>query len=218
VPAATPLKRFEPEQGMPKARDGSLRVLAATVKPGPRLRSIPNRFPVTVYVLGGNLHWRWRTRAVTVKAGQAMVEPPQVKWRATRSRTLLIVRVASQGVGRLILRKSRLDPPGARSARRFLGMLEKLHLSLPLQCFLARPVGPAKLARAILRVQNVSLRRLFDHDCLHDAFHRRFFSFGTILRQRACSSEVGLGAERFFPVGCLVLMFAYMRIGKTSFV
>ena len=67
-------------QGMPKGERQEVRVLVATVKPGDKTPFHTHRFPVTVYVLEGAFTLEMEGRApVTVKAGQAMVEPPQVK-------------------------------------------------------------------------------------------------------------------------------------------
>jgi len=67
-------------QGMPKGERQEVRVFVATVKPGDKTPFHTHRFPVTVYVLEGVFTLEMEGRApVTVKAGQAMVEPPQVK-------------------------------------------------------------------------------------------------------------------------------------------
>ncbi len=67
-------------QGMPKGERQEVRVLTATVKPGDKTPFHTHRFPVTVYILAGEFTLEMEGRApVTVKAGQAMVEPPQVK-------------------------------------------------------------------------------------------------------------------------------------------
>ncbi len=67
-------------QGMPKGERQEVRVLVATVKPGDKTPFHTHRFPVTFYVLEGVVTLEMEGRApVTVKAGQAMVEPPQVK-------------------------------------------------------------------------------------------------------------------------------------------
>jgi len=67
-------------QGMPKGERQEVRVLTATVKPGDKTPFHTHRFPVTVYILEGEFTLEMEGRApVTVKAGQAMVEPPQVK-------------------------------------------------------------------------------------------------------------------------------------------
>ncbi len=67
-------------QGMPKGERQEVRVLTATLKPGDKTPFHTHRFPVTVYVLEGVFTLEMEGRApVTVKAGQAMVEPPHVK-------------------------------------------------------------------------------------------------------------------------------------------
>lgn len=67
-------------QGMPKGERQEVRVLTATLKPGDKTPFHTHRFPVTVYILEGTFTLEMEGRApVTMKAGQAMVEPPQVK-------------------------------------------------------------------------------------------------------------------------------------------
>ena len=67
-------------QGMPKSERQEVRVFAVTVKPGDKTPFHSHRFPVTVYVLEGVFTLEMEGRApVTLKAGEAMVEPPQVK-------------------------------------------------------------------------------------------------------------------------------------------
>jgi quercetin dioxygenase-like cupin family protein len=67
-------------QGMPKGERQEVRVFAVTVKPGDKTPFHSHRFPVTVYVLEGVFTLEMEGRApVTLKAGEAMVEPPQVK-------------------------------------------------------------------------------------------------------------------------------------------
>jgi quercetin dioxygenase-like cupin family protein len=67
-------------QGMPKGERQEVRVLTASIKPGDKTPFHTHRFPVTVYILEGAFTLEMEGRApVTVKAGQAMVEPPQVK-------------------------------------------------------------------------------------------------------------------------------------------
>jgi quercetin dioxygenase-like cupin family protein len=66
--------------GMPKGERQEVRVLTATLKPGDKTVFHTHRFPVTVYILEGAFTLEIEGRApVTVKAGQAMVEPPNVK-------------------------------------------------------------------------------------------------------------------------------------------
>jgi quercetin dioxygenase-like cupin family protein len=67
-------------QGMPKGEKQEVRVIEATLKPGEMTPFHSHRFPVTVYVLEGTFTLEMEGRApVTAKAGQAIVEPPQVK-------------------------------------------------------------------------------------------------------------------------------------------
>ena len=67
-------------QGMPRGEKQEVRVLVATVNPGGATPFHTHRFPVTVYVLEGTFTLEMDGRApVTAKAGQAIVEPPQVK-------------------------------------------------------------------------------------------------------------------------------------------
>jgi quercetin dioxygenase-like cupin family protein len=67
-------------QGMPKGERQEVRVLVATLKPGDKTPFHTHRFPVTFYVLEGAITLEMEGGApVTVNAGQAMVEPPQVK-------------------------------------------------------------------------------------------------------------------------------------------
>jgi quercetin dioxygenase-like cupin family protein len=67
-------------QGMPRGEQQEVRVLTASFKPGDKTVFHTHRFPVTVYVLEGAFTLEMEGRApVTVKAGEAMVEPPRVK-------------------------------------------------------------------------------------------------------------------------------------------
>jgi quercetin dioxygenase-like cupin family protein len=67
-------------QGMPKGDRQEVRVLTATLKPGDKTPFHTHRFPVTAYVLEGAFTLEMEGRApVTIKAGQSMVEPPNVK-------------------------------------------------------------------------------------------------------------------------------------------
>ena len=66
--------------GMPRGEKQEVRVLTATLKPGDKTVFHTHRFPVTVYILEGAFTLEMDGRApVTVKAGEAMVEPPNVK-------------------------------------------------------------------------------------------------------------------------------------------
>jgi quercetin dioxygenase-like cupin family protein len=65
---------------MPRGEKQEVRVLTASFKPGDRTGFHPHRSPVTVYILEGAFTREMEGRApVTVKAGQAFVEPPNVK-------------------------------------------------------------------------------------------------------------------------------------------
>lgn len=67
-------------RGMPRGEKQEVRVLTATLKHGDRTPFHTHRFPVTVYILQGTFTLELEGRApITVKAGQAMVEPPNVK-------------------------------------------------------------------------------------------------------------------------------------------
>lgn len=70
----------EQVRGMPSSEVQEVRVLTAQFKPGDKTLFHTHRFPVTVYVLEGafTLEIEGRT-PTTVKAGQALVEPPNVR-------------------------------------------------------------------------------------------------------------------------------------------
>jgi len=66
--------------GMPRGERQEVRVLTATLTPGAKTVFHTHRFPVTVYILEGAFTLEMEGRApLTIKAGQAMVEPPNVK-------------------------------------------------------------------------------------------------------------------------------------------
>lgn len=66
--------------GMPRGGEQQIRVLTATLKPGDKTEYHTHRFPVTLYVLKGAFTLELEGRPpLTVKAGEAMVEPPNVK-------------------------------------------------------------------------------------------------------------------------------------------
>ena len=70
----------ETVSGMPRGERQEVRVLTATLKPGGKTVFHTHRFPVTVYILEGAFTLEMEGRAPeTIKAGQAMVEPPNVK-------------------------------------------------------------------------------------------------------------------------------------------
>ena len=67
-------------QGMPKGEKQEVRVLTASFKPGDKTMLHMHRFPVTVYVLEGAFTLEMEGRQpVTVKAGEGLIEPPNVK-------------------------------------------------------------------------------------------------------------------------------------------
>jgi quercetin dioxygenase-like cupin family protein len=93
----------ETVQGMPVGKTQEVQILTATLKPGDKTPFHTHRFPVTVYILEGAFTLEMEGRApVTLKAGQAMVEPPNVKMTGyNRSKTeplrVLIVYVSDPG-------------------------------------------------------------------------------------------------------------------------
>lgn len=65
--------------GMPKLDKQEVRVLTATFSPGDKTVYHSHRFPVTVYVLEGTFTLELEGREpIVVKAGDALVEPPNV--------------------------------------------------------------------------------------------------------------------------------------------
>jgi len=79
---------------MPRGEQQEIRVLAATLKPGDMTPFHTHRFPGTVYVLEGTFTLEMDGRApVVVTAGQAMVEPPQVKMTGYNRSTADLTRV-----------------------------------------------------------------------------------------------------------------------------
>jgi quercetin dioxygenase-like cupin family protein len=67
-------------EGMPNVGKQEVRVLTASFKPGDKTVFHTHRFPVMVYILEGAFTLELDGRApITVKAGEAMVEPPNVK-------------------------------------------------------------------------------------------------------------------------------------------
>jgi quercetin dioxygenase-like cupin family protein len=66
-------------EGLPKSDKQEVRVLTATFKPGDKTVYHTHRFPVAVYVLEGAFSLELKDRpSLTVKAGEAIVEPPNV--------------------------------------------------------------------------------------------------------------------------------------------
>ncbi len=66
--------------GMPQGAAQEITVLTATLQPGQQTVFHSHRFPVTIYILEGAFTLEMAGRAaVTVSAGQSMVEPPGVQ-------------------------------------------------------------------------------------------------------------------------------------------
>ena len=66
--------------GMPRGENQAIRVLTASFKPGDRTVVHTHRSPVTVYILDGAFTLELEGHdPIVVKAGQAFVEPPNVK-------------------------------------------------------------------------------------------------------------------------------------------
>ena len=66
-------------EGLPRDDKQAVRVLTATFKPGDKTVYHSHRFPVTVYVVEGSFTLELKDRPpLTVNAGEAMVEPPNM--------------------------------------------------------------------------------------------------------------------------------------------
>jgi quercetin dioxygenase-like cupin family protein len=82
--------------GLPTDNKQTVRVMTATFKPGDKTVYHTHRFPVTVYVLEGTFTLELDGRPpLTVKAGEALVEPPKVPMtgynRSTTETTKVII-------------------------------------------------------------------------------------------------------------------------------
>jgi quercetin dioxygenase-like cupin family protein len=90
-------------EGMPKGDKQEVSVLTASFKPGDKTVFHTHRFPVAVYVLEGVFTLELEGRPpITVKAGEAYIEPPHVKMTghnrsATEAMKVLIFYVAEPG-------------------------------------------------------------------------------------------------------------------------
>ena len=74
------LVRREVVQGMPRGDSQEIRVLTATFQPGDSTVFHTHRSPVTVYVLEGQFTLELEgPPPVTVRAGEAYVEPPHIR-------------------------------------------------------------------------------------------------------------------------------------------
>lgn len=66
-------------EGLPKDAKQAVRVMTASFKPGDKTVYHTHRFPVTVYVLEGAFTLELEGQPpLTVKAGEALVEPPDL--------------------------------------------------------------------------------------------------------------------------------------------
>jgi quercetin dioxygenase-like cupin family protein len=90
-------------EGMPRGERQEVQVLTATIAPGQGTVFHTHRFPVTVYVLEGAFTLDMEGHeTVTVRAGQSMVEPPNVRmtgWNrsATGPTRVVVFYVADPG-------------------------------------------------------------------------------------------------------------------------
>ena len=81
-------------EGMPKGDKQEISVLTATLKPGDQTVFHTHRFPVSVYILEGAFTLEMEGRQpVTVKAGEGMVEPPNVKMTGFNKSTTELMKV-----------------------------------------------------------------------------------------------------------------------------
>lgn len=81
-------------EGMPKGGLQEVKVLTATIKPGGKTVFHTHSFPVTVYILEGTFTLEMEGRpTVTVKAGEAMVEPASVKMTGYNKSATELMRV-----------------------------------------------------------------------------------------------------------------------------
>jgi quercetin dioxygenase-like cupin family protein len=80
--------------GLPRDEQQSVRVMTAVFQPGDRTVTHTHRFPVTVYVLEGAFTLELKGRPpITVKAGEALVEPSQVEMTGYNRSTSEVTRV-----------------------------------------------------------------------------------------------------------------------------
>lgn len=89
--------------GMPRGETQEVQVLTATIAPGQQTVFHTHRFPVTVLILEGAFTLELEGQPpVTVRAGQSLVEPPQVRMTGynrspTETLRLVIFYVADPG-------------------------------------------------------------------------------------------------------------------------
>jgi quercetin dioxygenase-like cupin family protein len=83
-------------KGMPRDEQQSVRIMTATFKPGDQTVRHTHRFPVAVYVLEGTFTLELKGRPpIAVKAGEALVEPPDTEMvgynRSTTDPTRVVI-------------------------------------------------------------------------------------------------------------------------------
>lgn len=82
--------------GMPQGEKQQIRVLTATLEPGDATVFHTHRFPVTLYVLEGAFTLELEGRSpITIKAGDAILEPPNVKMTGYNRSTTEPMRVVT---------------------------------------------------------------------------------------------------------------------------
>ena len=88
--------------GMPRGERQEVRIFTATLKPGDRTPFHTHRFPVAAYVMEGAFTLELEGRPpVVIKAGEALLEPPNVRMtgfnRAAENTRIVIFYVAEPG-------------------------------------------------------------------------------------------------------------------------
>lgn len=88
--------------GMPRGERQEVRIYTATLKPGDSTPFHTHRFPVAAYVMDGAFTLEMEGRApVVIKAGEALLEPPNVRMtgfnRAAENTRIVIFYVADPG-------------------------------------------------------------------------------------------------------------------------
>ena len=82
--------------GMPQGEKQQIRVLTATLDPGDKTVFHTHRFPVTLYVLKGAFTLELEGRSpITIKAGDAILEPPNVRMTGYNRSTTEPMRVVT---------------------------------------------------------------------------------------------------------------------------
>lgn len=81
-------------EGLPTGTKSEVRVLTAMFKPGDKTPHHTHDFPVTVYVLEGAFTLELKGQSpITVKAGEAYVEPPNVEMTGFNRSTTDVTKV-----------------------------------------------------------------------------------------------------------------------------